>query len=159
MLRKLALTAAFSVGGLAAACSNQNSPYMDVSGGGFIFNYRVAEAVAGLVITPRRALPEKSTIEVTMENPAGGDPIVMRQEPTGPGKVDFITDPLQGIKADKDYTVTVRLVSADGAELQRIEKKFHSQLDQSALPSAPLTVGPGYDKNPAYDPKNDTTSG
>jgi hypothetical protein len=83
-----------------------------------------------------------------MENPAGGDPIIMRQEPSRPGKVDFITAPLQGIVADKEYAVTVRLVAADGAELQRIEKKFRSQLDQSVLPSAPLTVGPGYAKNP-----------
>jgi hypothetical protein len=148
MLRKLAWVAVLAATGLFAGCSDQNSTYMDVTGGGFIFNYRIAEAFAGLVVTPRRPLPDKATIEVTMENPAGGDPIVMRQEPSRPGKVDFITAPLQGIVADKEYAVTVRLVSADGAELQRIEKKFRSQLDQSVLPSAPLTVGPGYAKNP-----------
>ena len=64
------------VAGLAAACTRQDAPYMDVIGGGFIFNYRLAIAFAGVVVVPLRPMPDKSEIEVSIENPAGGAPIV-----------------------------------------------------------------------------------
>ena len=34
--------------------SGSNSPYVEVRGGGFIFNYRIAEATAGVVVAPLR---------------------------------------------------------------------------------------------------------
>ena len=49
---------------------------------------------------------------------------------------------------DDDRGVTLFGVG-DGAEVQRVETKVHSDLDQSVLPKAPLTVGPGYARNPA----------
>ena len=73
----------------------------------------------------------------------------MRQVPaTDDKKLDFETEPLKGIVKDKDYPVTIRVVAKDGSELQKIEKVFRSDVDQSVLPSAPLTIGPGYTKNP-----------
>ena len=57
-------------------------------------------------------------------------------------RFSFVTPPLTGIKADKDYAVVVRVIDADGAEVQRVETKIHSDLDQSILPDVPLTVGP-----------------
>jgi hypothetical protein len=33
--------------------------------------------------------------------------------------------------------------------VQRVETKVHSDLDQSILPDVPLTLGPGYARNPA----------
>ena len=63
-------------------------------------------------------------------------------------KFAFTTPPLTGIVADKDYKVTLRLLDADGKELEKIEKNFRSQLDQALLPEKPLTIGPGYTKNP-----------
>jgi hypothetical protein len=59
MLRKLAWVAVLAATGLFAGCSDQNSTYMDVTGGGFIFNYRVAEAFAGLVVTPGGRCPTR----------------------------------------------------------------------------------------------------
>ena len=64
-------------------------------------------------------------------------------------RFSFVTPPLSGIKADTDYTVVVRVLDADGSELQRVETRVHSDLDQSILPTAPLTLGPGYARNPA----------
>lgn len=151
MLRKLAFAALLAGVVFISGCSDQATTYMEVTGGGFIFNYRIAEAFAGLVVIPHGTLPDRSVIEVTMENPAGGAPITMRREPSAPGRIGFTTGPLHGIVADKDYAVTVRLVSADGVELQRIEKKFRSQLDQSVLPAGPLTIGPGYARPPTPD--------
>jgi hypothetical protein len=134
-----------------AACSDKG-PYLDISGGGFIFNYRLSEAYAGFIAAPLRTLPEHSRIEATFENPAGGTPIVVSKDVTPDRReYSFSTDPLHGIKADKDYDVTVRLVAADGKTIETINKKFHSDVDQSVLADKPLTIGPGYTRNPALD--------
>lgn len=135
--------------GLVAACFNESGPYLEVGGGGFIFNYRLATAYAGLIVGPLRSLPENSTIEVIFENPAGGTPFVLTQKTAPETKwYDFTFEPLTGIKANVDYLATVRLIDAAGKELQRIEKKFRSELDQTILPEKPLTIGPGYTRNP-----------
>ena len=145
--RRLVLAAALAAA--LAACNQQPAAYIDVTGGGFIFNYRLAIAFAGIVVVPRAALPDKSRLEVTMENPAGGPAVAMRQAPGAGGRIEFNTEPLAGIVADRPYAVTVRLLAENGTELQRIDKTFKSQLDQSALPPAALTIGPGYTPNPA----------
>ncbi len=152
MLRNLGLATVLASAVALAACSQQSETYMDLAGGGFIFNYRIAEAYAGVVLVPRKPLPADATIQVTMENPAGGQPLVMKQStPPGTGRIELTTEPLKGIKADTDYAVHIRLVAADGTDLQVIDKKFRSQLDESVLPSAPLTIGPGYTPNPQLD--------
>ena len=148
-MRAILLLAVLTV----AACSSEFGPYIELRGGGFLFNYRIAEATAGLVVVPLRTLPEGSAIETSFENPAGGPPIVLSEKVSPKQtKFDFTTPPLTGIKADKDYAVTVRLVDAGGKELQRIDKMFRSQLDQSVLPPKPLTIGPGYTRNPELAP-------
>jgi hypothetical protein len=135
-----------------AACS-EKGPYLDISGGGFIFNYRLAEAYAGFIAAPRRTLPEHSRIEATFENPSGGVPIVLSKDVTaGRSEYSFTTDALHGIKANTDYDVTVRLVGGDGKTIETTDKKLHSDLDQSVLGDKPLTIGPGYTKNPALTP-------
>jgi hypothetical protein len=146
---RLKLTVAAMLAALVAACNQASAPYVDVIGGGFIFNYRLAIAFAGVVVEPLRPLPDDSEIEVTIENPAGGAPIVMRKAPENKGKIEFNTEPLTGIQAEKDYKVTVRLVAADGKELQRVDKLFRSNIGQDLLPEKPLTVGPGYTPNPS----------
>ena len=135
---------------LVAACSSEESgPYLEIQGGGFMFNYRIAEATAGIVAYPLRTLPEGGTIEASFQNPAGGEPIRMSAPvEAGKKKYDFTTPPLQGVKANTGYTMTVRLLDASGKELETLKKPLVSDLDQSVLPSKPLTVGPGYAKNP-----------
>ena len=51
------------------------------------------------------------------------------------------------MEKDKPYLVIVVLKGVGGEELQRIEKTFVSELDQSVLPDRPLAIGPGYQKN------------
>ena len=136
---------------LLFGCSD-NGPYLDISGGGFIFNYRVSEAYAGFIAAPLRTLPEHSRIEATFEDPAGGTPIVLTMDVVPARKqYSFSTPPLSGIKANTDYDVTIRLVAADGSEIEKIDKKFRSDVDESVLADKPLTVGPGYTKNPALN--------
>jgi hypothetical protein len=68
-----------------------------------------------------------------------------------PGKFryDFTIEPINGIKADVNYLATVRLLAADGTEIEKLERKYRSEIDQTlALPEKPLTVGPGYTPNP-----------
>lgn len=146
----LAGTALLALTLALAGCNNADKrPYLGIAGGGFIFNYREAVAYGEVILVPGKPLPEGATVEVTMQDPAGGPPIVMTERPTGQQRIEFDSRPLTGIKVDTDYAVTVRLLDARGAELQRIDKTFRSDVDQSALPSVPLTVGPGYAKNPA----------
>jgi hypothetical protein len=50
--------------------------------------------------------------------------------------------------------MNIRLLAANGSEIERIDKNFHSQLNQSVLPPKPLTVGPGYTRNPDLAPED-----
>ena len=128
------------------ACVDETQ-YLELAGGGFVFNYRNAEATWGVILVPRRDPPEGATIEATFENPAGGAPIVLARPARGGGRIEFHTPPLRGIVKDRPYHVTVLLKSATGEELLRIEKDYASDLDQSVLPERPLAIGPGYQKN------------
>jgi len=154
---KRSFFAAAALASVLAGCSSEDdkSPYLELRGGGFLFNYRIAEATGSLVVGPLRKLPANAVIEVDFENPAGGTPIVLRQEAKpDEDKFDFNTPPLKGIVKDKPYAVTIRLLDKDGRELQRIEKPFKSSLDQAMLPDKPLSVGPGYAPNPDLQTKD-----
>ena len=130
-----------------AGCS-ENGDYLAVAGGGFIFNYRIAEASYGIALKPMRELPADGVIEATFENPAGGAPFVIRKEgPFNPTRVALSTPPVQGVVKDRLYRVSVVLRDASGAPLQTIDKTYESELDQSVIPPRPLAIGPGYQKN------------
>jgi hypothetical protein len=128
------------------ACVDE-SQYLELAGGGFVFNYRNAEAIWGIILVPRRDPPDGAVIEVAFENPACGTPIRLARPARGGGRIDFRTPPLHGVVKDRRYRVTVLLKSAAGEELLRIEKDYASDLDQSVLPERPLAIGPGYQKN------------
>ena len=136
---------------LAAGCSpdDPNAPYLEVAGGGFIFNYRIGEAHYGLVLAQKRALPDGAIIEAILENPDGGEPYRLRQVLRGPSRrIVFDSPPVRGVVKDRPYKVTVRVLDEEGAaELQRIETSLTSNLDQTVLPDRPLTLGPGYRRN------------
>lgn len=129
---------------LALASCGDTPPRIEFAGGGFIFNYRVAEAYYGVVLRVKGTVPAGAVVEVSFENPAGGKPFIAR-EPVTRNRIEysFRTPGLRGVRKDTDYRVIVRLL-AGTAELARAERTVRSQLDQSALPKQPLTVGPGY---------------
>ncbi len=148
----LAISLPFALAGCTESGGPQ--PYLKITGGSFIFNYRLATAYAGVLIIAERDLPAGATIAVTFENPAGGPPFELSEEAApGDSQFNFTIEPLTGIKANVDYHATVRLLGADGSEIERLERIYRSQIDQETqMPEKPLTVGPGYTPNPEATP-------
>lgn len=143
---------------LTASCDGEpeDGPYVEYAGGGFVFNYRIAEATYGFVVKRVREIPAGTVLEAQFENPAGGDPLTERQTAReGALQYRFQSPPVSGVKADRDYRIELRLLDpASGALLASYDYAIRSQLDQSVLPDQPLTVGPGYQPNP-QDPQGD----
>ena len=137
-----------------AGCEDATAPYVAFDGGGFIFNYRIAEAFYGVNLKPMRRLPAGGMIEVEFENPAGGAPFLVR-ETTDAARLVYSmrTPPVQGVAADRDYKVAVRVRDASGAVLATYATVVRSTLDQSVLPQQPLVVGPLYTRNPQSEPQ------
>jgi hypothetical protein len=124
--------------------------YLELTGRVFIFNPRIAEATYVVTFAVLKQPPDGSRIEVLFDNPAGGDALKVEQSlRAGQIKIALESEPLQCIKKDKPYAFKVRLLSADGTELQVVESSIRSTLDQSVMPDQPLVEGPGYDPNPA----------
>lgn len=120
-------------------------PFLAMEGGGFVFNYRIAEATYGLVARVERTIPAGTRILTTFENPAGGAPIEQEQTAReGLSKLVLKSPPVEGVVAGRPYAVQVRLLSPAGEEIGRMETTFTSNIDQSVMPKAPLTEGPGY---------------
>ncbi|WP_299621446.1 hypothetical protein [Pelagibius sp.] len=151
---KLLTPVLVSLGLGLAACDDQgktaaDAPYLEITGGGFVFNYRVADAYYGFVARPLRSLPEGASLEARFEDPAGG-PRYLERQPAAENalRYSFRSPPLQGIEADRPYAVELRLIAADRKTvLQSLTRTYTSQLDQEVNPEKPLTVGPGYHKN------------
>jgi hypothetical protein len=149
------LLMALAVGAIMAACDDASKPYVEIEGGGFIFNYRIAEAFYGVSLRPMRRLEPGTVLEVEFEDPAGGKPYIVR-ETVDAARLSYMlrTPGLSGVEKDRPYRVQVRVLApGDGRLLARYEETFKSDLDQSALPSAPLTIGPGYTPNPELEGK------
>jgi hypothetical protein len=140
---------------LAACGEDASAPYLEFAGGGFIFNYRNAEAFYGFVARPLRTLPEGSVIEARLEMPGAAEPFVTSEKAV-PGQLQysFKTPFLTGIEKDHEYKAVMRLLDGSGKELARYERSFHTDVDQARLPSKPLVVGPGYQRNPELQPKS-----
>lgn len=140
------------LGATLTACNSGDSndkPYLAFAGGGFIFNYRLATADYGFVARVMRTIPPGSIIEAEFENPAGGDPIVLRQS-TKAGRSSYVfrTPSLQGVRANRDYYVVLRLLDPEHEEFASYRKGFRSSVDQDVLPETPPVVGPGYQRAP-----------
>lgn len=137
------------------ACSvpqDGDKPYVEFIGGGFIFNYRLAEADYGFVAAVKRPLPTGTVLEAEFENPEGDEAIIVRQ-PAKWGRTSYLfrTPPLQGIKANRDYRVELRLVNSATAEvIAHYTKTYRSDVDQDILPKTPPVVGPGYHQPSAH---------
>ena len=140
-----------------AGCDSDpdDRPYLEFVGGGFVFNYRIATADYGFVAKVVKELPAGATVEAQFENPSGGAPIVLRQPVTeGQAFYTFRTPPLQGVEAERDYRVELRLLAPDGGEaIATYTRSYRSQVSQEILPEAPLVVGPGYQQPPENAPE------
>ncbi len=139
---------------LGARCepgADSDEPYVEFIGGGFIFNYRLAEADYGFVVKPKRCIPDGTVLEARFENPSGGEPLVVRETARW-GRLQYVfrTPPVRGVKANRDYRVELRLLDPkDGHVMASYGKSFRSDVDQSVLPERPPVVGPGYQPTPS----------
>ncbi len=133
-----------------AACDEPQDEYLEIKGGGFVFNYRIAEARYGFVAEALRDLPDGSLVVASFEDPGGGEPIRIEQRPY-PGQHRFVFDtpPLYGVEAKRPYRASLEVVrEADRHVVETHERTYASSVSQEVLPKAPLTIGPGYARNP-----------
>ena len=136
---------------LAAACSpgEGDGPYLEFLGGGFVFNYRLAEADYGFVVKRLRRIPEGTIIEARLEDPAGGEPFVIRETASW-DRLEYVfrSPPVRGVRAGRDYRVEVRLLEPGGRLLATYARTFRSDVDQEVLPERAPVVGPGHQPAP-----------
>ena len=135
---------------LVGCKEDPNAAYLEFVGGGFIFNYRNAEAYYGFVAKPLRNLPEGSVIEAQFDIPHSATPYVV-SENVKPGMLQFSfrTPALKGVEKGHPYKAVMRLLaSPSGPEIAHYERSFQSDFEQAGLPEKPLVVGPGYQPNP-----------
>ncbi|MBL8573890.1 MAG: hypothetical protein JNM13_09460 [Hyphomicrobiaceae bacterium] len=147
------LIAALSIAAGAARPARAEEPYLSISGGGFVFNYRVAAAYLSVALKPERPFPRGSRIEIRFENPAGGAPLVVTQAfPGGTKTLVVQSGDMSGIRAGVPYRVEVRLTRPGETEaFAETARSFVSDLDQSVLPEKPQFIGNGYHRNPELD--------
>lgn len=147
-----ALLPALGLAALAlASCRDTGGEgeYFALDGKLFIFNYRVATATYVVNIKPLQPVEDGQTAVATFQDPAGGEPIIVRQK-IWPKlqKTTLESPPLNCIVKNKPYDITIQIVAADGAVRQTIRTTLTSSEDQSILPDKPLVVGPVYTPNP-----------
>lgn len=132
---------------LITACEDDpNQPYLEVTGGGFIFNYRIGEAYYGFVAKPLRNIPDGTDIFAEFEDPSGGPKWLVKKE-AKPNIIQysFRTPGLKNVEKSKPYQVTITLIEREtGRSLAKYHTSFSSSIDQEELPDKPLTTGPGY---------------
>lgn len=145
------LVALLTVLSVLRAPEDASQPYVEFAGGGFVFNYNVAVAYYGFVARVVRPVPPGTILEAEFEDPAGGPPLVVRGVAgVYARQFRFESPPVQGVVANRDYRVELRLIDPDdGSLIASYSRTFRSELDQDVLPSAPTTVAPTYRPNPA----------
>jgi hypothetical protein len=136
---------------LAVACSpgEGDGPYLEFLGGGFVFNYRLAEADYGFVVKRLRRIPDGTILEARLEDPAGGAPFVIRETASW-DRLEYVfrSPPVRGVRAGRDYRVEVRLLEPGGRLLATYARTFRSDVDQEVLPERAPVVGPGHQPAP-----------
>lgn len=125
-------------------------PYLKILGGGFMFNYRQGEVFYGFTAQVVRPLASGSIIEATFEDPAGGAPLVVSERvSTMTDRYALRTPPVRGVEAKKPYHVAIRVYDREKKTLLwNAEQTYASQISDRIVPDKPLTIGPGYHRNP-----------
>jgi len=143
------LAIAVSAGFLSCRDTGGEGEHFALSGKLFVFSYRDAKATMLVTLEPVRPMRAGQTAVATFEDPAGSEPIVVRQRifPRSE-KTTIESPPLYCVVKDKPYTISIAIEEADGAVVQTITTTLTSNLDQTVLPDLPLVVGPGYAPNP-----------
>src|SRR5690606_34085034 len=110
----LMLVPLFAVGWLTRE-DPAEKPYLKILGGGFIFNYRVADVYYGFTAVVQRPLPTGSVVEAAFEDPGGGAAHLVRQRIGGPEMVRFAmrSPPVRGVETGKPYHVAIRILDRE----------------------------------------------
>lgn len=146
----LGLVAVLFALGWATREDPAQKPYLTILGGGFIANYRVADFYYGFTADVTRPLPTGSIIEVRYDDPAGTGRYVERKRVgTDTERYSFRSPPLTGVEAGKPYAIDIHVYDREKTrELWTHRLTYVSQIGSDIVPDAPLTVGPGYARNP-----------
>lgn len=126
-------------------------PYLKLVGGGFIYNYRVSDVYYGFTAVVLKPIPTGSIVEASFEDPGGGPALIVRQRIGGVEMARFAmrSPPVRGVRAGHPYHVTLRLLDREsGQVIWTHDQTFTSQIDDDIVPKTPLTIGPGYARNP-----------
>ena len=125
-------------------------PLIDITGGGFVFNYRIAEVFYGFTAVVRKPLEAGAIIEASFEDPASDEPHVVRERvDTRTTRYAMRSPPVRGVEAGREYTVNIRVLDHTGQQvLFATTRNYSSQISDQAVPDKPLTIGPGYHLNP-----------
>ncbi len=130
-----------------SACGDDGSPkdYLKIAGGGITFNYRYSQASMIVIAQQKYPLPAGSTVEAQFDLPGQKVRQIVTQ-PAMEGKLTYKlqSDPLLGFKKGGEYNVTIRLLDASGKELDRDDRVYVSDVDQSTLPTKPLAPDYAY---------------
>lgn len=129
-----------------AGCDDPAAPYVEFNGGGFVANYRNGTTIYGFNVKPMRQLAEGTVLEAVLDDPAGGQPIVLRETVKQPKlRYGFQTPPVRGIVKNKPYKGEIRILEAGtGKLLASYSKSFISPLDDKDLPNEALAPGVDY---------------
>jgi hypothetical protein len=138
----------FAIGWMSREDPSQK-PYLQFTGGGFILNYRLAEAFYGFSVQVQKPLRTGSIIEAEFEDPQGGPPLVVSERVNARTTRYGMRSPgVKGVEAGRPYKVVVSLYDYRGETLiERHEREYSSRIASSTLPEKALTVGPGYHRN------------
>lgn len=147
-----ALVLAAAVAGLAWQAQRERAGLSQVriAGGGFLANYRLGEMRAGVTVILQKPVPAQSRLVATFEDPAGGPPLrVETRIRHGASRYGLETPALSGVVRDRPYQVTLELFPY-GASVpsETHRREIRSDIDQALVPTAPLTIGPGYHRAP-----------
>ncbi|WP_309083509.1 hypothetical protein [Chelativorans sp.] len=142
-------TLLFAVGWLTRE-DRSNEPYLKIMGGGFMFNYRTADVYYGFTAVVSRPLASGSIIEASFEDPGGGPPhLVSERVSTMTDRYSLRSPPIRGVEAGKPYRVAIKVYDREHKQLiWQTERSYRSQISDTIVPDKPLTVGPGYHRNP-----------
>lgn len=146
LLPALTILSALALG----ACRDTGKEALfEVTGRLVVFNYREARVTYVVTLNPLKPIEEGQVVTTTMDNPAGGAPLVFSQKLfPGHTKVSIESPALECVVKERPYNVAIRIENGAGQLLQEIDTTMVSAQDQDMLPDRPLVVGPGYQPNP-----------
>ncbi|EAV45186.1 hypothetical protein SIAM614_17714 [Roseibium aggregatum IAM 12614] len=130
-----------------------NASFAEITGGGFIYNYRIADIRAGITVGLVKPLPLGTRLVAEFERPQGGKIEIEKAVSHARRNYSFETPSLSDVEADRTYTAVLHVLDAKtGQEIEQHEKGLKSGVAPKAMPTKALTIGPGYHINPEIQP-------